>query len=964
MVKALVCAALLLLQTSTTVYAQPIAVVRLEGSRFACGRTSDGKTALLRITHSGHVARSFKIVLAERSAKLTSLRNQIARQQLLLKKRGARVTQIRKRIKDLRTRRNAVRREITFIVKCRNNQIPFDSGTPTTPTPTPTAAPPSSPTPTVGFLNFESMPVNPMTRSLDGTRLLAVNTADSRLEIFRIEGNDLVWEDSIFTGLDPVSVRLQNATTAWVVNKISRTVSIIDLAAKRVVRTLHTGDAPTDVAFASGRAFVTNSGENRLQVFALADLAASPTTVPIRGVQPHALGVTAAGQVVGLNLITTDTALASRLVVNLEVSPYGGRNPVPNAGTGFFPPVNPSLPPPPETGLIVQRQPDGRYLDEQGANWTSAPWIEPEDNDVFSIDPNTLVPTYRQLNLTQASALGLKLDGTVTVAGTEARNLRRFEPNLNGDFARIAIASLDLASGQSTSVSLNPHLTFAPEQIEAQGDMATYSEALRRRSLANPAAVVWTSNGSRGFVVGQGSDNVVAISASGARVAGLQPLPVGAGPAGLTLDEARSRLYVYNAHENSISVIDPVAWQVVREVSFFDPTPAVIRAGRPLLYNAHRTSGMGIFSCATCHVNARTDFLNWDLGNPAGELVTITQSCLVPPEQGGCVNHPLKGPLLTQTLDEIIGKGPLHWRGDKNNIREFNGAFSSLLGSPRELTSEEMGIFEAYLDTISVPPSPYRTVEDALRTDLDGGNPQRGHQIFMAACHTCHRLEAGGRGAIVANMATPQGGLRSQLFLDGPMVVARVDNVRSRLAARSNFEPPYGRSVVPLGFMHNGSTTSDGFFGGFLREVIGFGAGLPPAQIGQTPETDQAIRDMVAFIQSFPVRTHAGVGATLTVTVPGLSSGDAGRIAEMLAASATGKVGVIAKTRRVSTGREEGFLVTPQKISADRAGVEFTFAQFFEQYSGLPVTLMVVPANAAKRLGIDRNINGVPDGDE
>ena len=65
-------------------------------------------------------------------------------------------------------------------------------------------------------------------------------------------------------------------------------------------------------------------------------------------------------------------------------------------------------------------------------------------------------------------------------------------------------------------------------------------------------------------------------------------------------------------------------------------------------------------SCASCHPDARLDRLAWDLGNPAGGLV---QSF-----------HPMKGPMVTQTLQDIIleGDNPLHWRGDRNGIEDFN----------------------------------------------------------------------------------------------------------------------------------------------------------------------------------------------------------------------------------------------------------------------------------------------------
>jgi hypothetical protein len=33
--------------------------------------------------------------------------------------------------------------------------------------------------------------------------------------------------------------------------------------------------------------------------------------------------------------------------------------------------------------------------------------------------------------------------------------------------------------------------------------------------------------------------------------------------------------------------------------------------------------------------------------------------------------HPMKGPTVTQTLQDIIGFEPFHWRGDRLSIEEF-----------------------------------------------------------------------------------------------------------------------------------------------------------------------------------------------------------------------------------------------------------------------------------------------------
>jgi hypothetical protein len=91
-----------------------------------------------------------------------------------------------------------------------------------------------------------------------------VNTADNRLEVFEITEQGLSHgghSASVPVGLDPVSVRARTNDEAWVVNRISDSISIVDLTPGKmnVVGTINTGDEPGDVVFVGNpqRAFVS-----------------------------------------------------------------------------------------------------------------------------------------------------------------------------------------------------------------------------------------------------------------------------------------------------------------------------------------------------------------------------------------------------------------------------------------------------------------------------------------------------------------------------------------------------------------------------------------------------------------------------------------------------------------------------------------------------------------------------------
>ncbi|HXL14649.1 MAG TPA: hypothetical protein VN972_01075, partial [Methylomirabilota bacterium] len=65
----------------------------------------------------------------------------------------------------------------------------------------------SSTSATTDFRNFETLQVHPLAITPDGSKLLAVNTPDARLEIFAIGAGTLDTLGEVPVGLEPVSVR-------------------------------------------------------------------------------------------------------------------------------------------------------------------------------------------------------------------------------------------------------------------------------------------------------------------------------------------------------------------------------------------------------------------------------------------------------------------------------------------------------------------------------------------------------------------------------------------------------------------------------------------------------------------------------------------------------------------------------------------------------------------------------------
>jgi YVTN family beta-propeller protein len=83
---------------------------------------------------------------------------------------------------------------------------------------------------------------------MEGGILAAVNTPDNAVEIFNVATNGITRRTSIPVGLEPCAVAIRpGSTEAWVVNHLSDSVSIVDLATATVTRTLLVGDEPRDI---------------------------------------------------------------------------------------------------------------------------------------------------------------------------------------------------------------------------------------------------------------------------------------------------------------------------------------------------------------------------------------------------------------------------------------------------------------------------------------------------------------------------------------------------------------------------------------------------------------------------------------------------------------------------------------------------------------------------------------------
>jgi DNA-binding beta-propeller fold protein YncE len=843
------------------------------------------------------------------------------------------------------------------------------------------------------YPNFETAPAHPVELGPDGNTLAVCHLADNRLLLFDVSSGVPVPAGSVRVGHDPTAVRFRTATEAWVVNHISSNLTIVDVSTRQMLAILPTRGGPSDLVFAGDpvRAYISCTRQNVVQVF---DPVARTLVaeIPILGDRPKALSVSPDGSKVYAAILESGNAttiLAPELTDILAAptftavsdpdGPYGGQDPPPNSGANFDPPINPHLEPTsqPKGSLIVRKNAGGLWMDDNNGDWTAfisgakasrtgrVPGWDMPDRDLAVIDTTTHAVSYATglMNICMAAAVN-PASGKIAVVGTEALNHIRFEPKLKSVFLRVNIALVDPLTLTKTIHDLNPHLDYGVRSIP---------QVERDKSLGDPRGIVWNSAGTRGYVTGMGSRNLIVIDASGQRVQAA-PVDLGEGPTGLALDEARNRLHVFNRFSGSLSSVDTNTLAVVATVPFADPTPEFIRAGRRVFFDTRLTSGLGHVSCASCHVDVRFDRLAWDLGVPNGETDASRAE-----DNRDIIGlfHPMKGPMVTLTLQDIgiDGGEPFHWRGDRASIHDFDITFPDLLGADTLPTPREMQSLKDYLAAVRFPPNLHRTIDNKLPTNLPlpgqfappgaggavtplpNGNAQNGLDLFFLfdpdgprekrSCAFCHD-PGSGRGREIPFTTAPR---NSGLLFRSPQFRPIGDKLGMSFDSQE--------SRAGFGFAHDGRFDS---LSRFLNK--GFGLTNP-----------QQIADLIAVMLSFSGgEITSGSDGFHSVNDPPAALGKQALatsgippalltqvLAYVDAQGPFSAIEIVAWQRSGSTERAWLYDTELSRfIESERATDRFTLPQLLALASPAnPLAFMAVSVGTGKRVSIDVDEDGI-----
>jgi hypothetical protein len=309
--------------------------------------------------------------------------------------------------------------------------------------------------------------------------------------------------------------------------------------------------------------------------------------------------------------------------------------------------------------------------------------------------------------------------------------------------------------------------------------------------------------------------------------------------------------------------------------------------------------------------------------------------------------------MTTQTLVGIIGTEPFHWRGDRDNLAAFNGAFVGLLGDDVMLTGTEMTQFTNFVATLKNPPNPNRNFNNTLKTSLatstGTGNPLTGSNLFNTAgldtinCVTCHALPTGTNGQ-----------LTSAALLQETQSI-KVPQLRNMYEKGGFFAtgPNSQNSNRGFGFIHDGSI--ENLFSFLQFDGFNFASGATG---------DQQRRDVEAFLLSFATETHAAVGTQTTLLASTIPPEQQTLVNNMITIANVNAVGLVVKA--TVDGEARGYKYNGGGVwQSDRAGETISSAALQALAGpGTELTYTVVPKGSETRIGIDRDLDTFFDRDE
>jgi YVTN family beta-propeller protein len=232
--------------------------------------------------------------------------------------------------------------------------------------------------------------------------------------------------------------------------------------------------------------------------------------------------------------------------------------------------------------------------------------------------------------------------------------------------------------------------------------------------FADPTDVVFSPDGRYAFVTGGGAQQVAVIAVD--RLLGLlqrsspevraEVLPnhlgrsaefvvkrigVGLSPRGMAVSPDGRYVYVADALDDAVSVIDVAKQERVRVLELGGPTEITqARVGERIFHDARYTFARQ-FACHSCHPDGHIDGVTYDI-EPDGLGVN---------------------PVDNRTLRGINDTSPFKWEGTNPTLkRQCGPRLAAFFTRGDPFTAEQAAALDRYIVTIQRPPNRYRTTAE------------------------------------------------------------------------------------------------------------------------------------------------------------------------------------------------------------------------------------------------------------
>jgi DNA-binding beta-propeller fold protein YncE len=753
-------------------------------------------------------------------------------------------------------------------------------------------------------------------------------------------------------------------------------------------------------------------GRADIWVFDADHLGATLTGTPLTIVTlfsdtPRALAVTPDGSKVYAAAFHSGNRTTT---VNEALVPDGGVA----AGGMPGPDTNADGVPRPEAGIIVKFN-GAHWIDELNRTWDDKIRFSLPDKDVFVLNANANPPAqlsgaagyYQGVGTILFNMVVNPVNGKVYVSNTDAGNDKRFEGP--GTFAGHSIRG---HLHESRITVLGPGGSVAPRHLNKHINYAvccdTIPNAENDKSLALPQEMAVTGDGRTLYVATLGTSKIGVFDTHALENNTFTPSTAnqikvsGGGLTGLVLHEDKHRIYTLTRFDNSIAVVDTVSGAEIEHVAMHNPEPPSVVAGRPFLYDTSFSSSHGDSSCASCHVSGDFDSLAWDLGNPDGVVQPVPGPFEIDPAAFGLLDthHPMKGPMTTQSLRGLANHGPMHWRGDRTGgndnptaqpdsgtfdevagFKKFAAAFPNLLGRSETIPDEAMAAFTAFILQVTYPPNPVRMLSNHLTPDQQAGRDFFFNNVSdltaKGTCESCHRLDSQANAEF--GVAAPGFfGTDGRYTFDGGAEGFKTPHFRNQYQKVGMFGMPdtpkipgsdafLGDQVRGFGFNHDGSIPTIFSFNSLTTNGAGFDqspatpGGFLPGPAGEIQK-----RQVEQYLLAFDSNLAPIVGQQTTLTRSnGAVAGP--RIDLLIDRARAGECDLVAKGE--DNHGEKGYLYDVASglfIGNRRHDAPLSDASLRQRaaQNGGELTYTCTPPGSGVRVGIDRNEDGVLDGDE